>query len=365
MGGIFNINSTVYPPNVYNLSPQFLKNWRKAKAKVKAGTANARVLFIGDSTTFGGNSAGAWITPNITSCLATALSAQGITATDNSFCGCSVAGATTGSRLGTDPRIVKGSWTASFVADYTLGGSILNISSGATPLTFTPAVAVDTFKFIWQANGANGSIQIVAGGGTPTTIPANTGGGLTTTTVTNTLGVQALSATYQSGSTFYAIGVEAYNSAVKSVNIMNAGFWGTVVANWSTSSQQFSPLQTLGYIAPDLTVITPGINDWGASTSVSSFTSNLQLIITKAQLSGDVILMTPTPNNTNQSIQPNYINALYQLAAANNCVLVDNYARWVSYAVSNPLGLYSDTVHPTNVGYEDQASTLARVLIDA
>jgi hypothetical protein len=42
--------------------------------------------------------------------------------------------------------------------------------------------------------------------------------------------------------------------------------------------------------------------------------------------------------------------------------LVDLSARWVSREVSNPIGYYSDTLHPSRIGYTDIADAVFRAI---
>ena len=372
MGQTNNTESLGFPyvGNVANFSAQNLKYWRKAKANVKGGAANGRVVVVGDSTTIGINGAGAWITPNITASLSAALLAGGLTATDDCISGFSIQGSTTGSRLGTDPRCSAGSWTSNLVdSTGTLGGAILNSSGVGAAFTFTPVKNTDTVNAIWTAysNGGAATATVKLGSGSIANMNSGLAGGLTQTSATTTLGANAVTINYASGTgTFYLEGIECFNSAAKSINIFNAGFWGTASNLWTGNANNYDPLPMLGFLAPALTIIVPGINDWGTSVSVATFTANIQTLITKAQLSGDVILCTPTPNNTNQTLQAQMIAALYGSAQTNNCVLIDNWSRWAGlngYATYNPIGYYSNAIHPANIGYEDQAQAIASVLL--
>jgi lysophospholipase L1-like esterase len=79
-----------------------------------------------------------------------------------------------------------------------------------------------------------------------------------------------------------------------------------------------------------------------------------------------VILVTPNPSNpasyASVTTQLGYISVLYQLAAANNIVLIDTYARWGSYTSSNALSLNYDGLHPNGAGYADITRSIMNVI---
>ena len=83
-------------PNVFNFNPASnLQKWRRAKGRVRAGVANARIHCVGDSTTFGygakriglrcGSQTGGWMAACYPQRLTDYLNKGGITATSNSF----------------------------------------------------------------------------------------------------------------------------------------------------------------------------------------------------------------------------------------------------------------------------------------
>jgi len=60
--------------------------------------------------------------------------------------------------------------------------------------------------------------------------------------------------------------------------------------------------------------------------------------------------------------KPRIIAAYKTLAAANGLGVIDIYRRWVSYPVSNALGLYLDVLHPNATGYWDIAAAPNAIL---
>jgi hypothetical protein len=84
-------------------------------------------------------------------------------------------------------------------------------------------------------------------------------------------------------------------------------------------------------------------------------------------LSGDVVLETWIPSAitaTTTATQQAYLAAIYALAVTNGLDVIDHFAAWGSYEISNPYGYYSDNTpgHPTKIGYDDVGNREARFI---
>ena len=366
-------SGSAFPPFVYNYSPLVLPNWRAALGKVKAGATirNAKILMIGDSTTEGAYSnnstIGDWVKLAPAALLAKMFNNIGISANNNSCFGFN------GNDIAHDSRWVQGTgWI--FDATPMLGGYAIHAGSGSTALTFLPNVNCDTFKCWLLKNTGLATIAVNINGGTNTTVNENTAASFTSQTITNALGANTLNVNWSSGTgNVYFGGVEAYNSAVASVNICNAGWDGSTSTSWNDSSSAWSPLNTIASFAPDLTIITLGINDWENSIPLATSQSNLQAIITAAKVVGDVILCSGVPSNPAQGVttatQLTYVSMMQSLAASNGIIFMDIFNRWVNWTVSNNLGFYTtasagvgNNLHPQGAGYADWADFLFSVI---
>ena len=360
-------------------TPLQLPHWRVAVGKVQSATKNARVLCVGDSTFFGANASGVVAPQNLTYWLSVLLNKAGIPANQNSFCGFGT-GTGYGNRLTSDPqgRVAAGSFGSAGPSLPTLGGCVAQTLSGSAPLVFSPGVLVDTFNVLFDTYpAASGSTaSLTATGGTPVsvnsyasaTLPLFVTATSPSASPSNSLSILYTGGGSYSGGQFNVLGIEAFNSAIKSVNIFNCGWWAAQsgqLSGTSVAAQGFGPLPTLEYIAPDLTIITADINDWQNNVSVSTHTANLQALITAAQTSGDVILVTGIPNNNDPTQQAQIVAATIALGKANNVPVVDMNSRWVSYNFSSALGLYSDTIHPANgFGHYDYAAAIVSPLVN-
>jgi lysophospholipase L1-like esterase len=110
------------------------------------------------------------------------------------------------------------------------------------------------------------------------------------------------------------------------------------------------------------------VNDAATPVSLATYISNMAAIIATVQAAGgDVLLTGPIPSGgafiARDAVERDYaVNGLSSLAATYGCGVVDLNARFVSFAVSNPLGYYFDDVHPTEFGYADMAQAIFNAL---
>lgn len=368
-------DSRFAPDPVAGANSVELPRWRLALAKVLSGQANARVLFPGDSTTFGvgsnnanGRGGGDMNAQSYPTQLATRLTAVGITANAHGWMGDGSSVYET--RHTNDGRLVMGSSWTQFAGTPSLGGQFFTASTNTNALAFTPAAPVDTFK-IWFVQGTGNGVMGLDINGTGATT-ANTGvtpNQIGSATIAGTLGTNTLNIKWSSGGAVYVVGVEAFNSAVKSVNLINAGWSGAKVSDLSGASQPYGALPSIPLFAPDLSIIDIGINDWLLGTTPTTYQTSLQNLVTQCLITGDVILVTPAPSaiaTTSKAIQQSFINAMYAVAAAKNVPVIDNWARWNSQEANLQMyaqnGAGPGNVHPNMIGYSDAARSISKVL---
>ncbi len=372
------------------INPIYLPHWGVARAKVEAQIANARVVYMSDSTGFGANAAGTVFPQNVTYWLASLLNdpAHNLYFNQNSFCGFSTQ-TQPGSRLNGDPegRVAGGSWgllNPSAVA--TLGGSIAYSQAAGAPFVYSPGTyagpntAVDTFNLFYNQYAAAGTLtgtaSLTATGGTAVT--ANSYGATDVTYGTATSPSAAsgntLTVNYSgqgSGSAgngqFNILCVEAYNSAQKSVNIFNGSFYGatsSAAIGLGLASQPYDPLPMLQALQPALVIVELDINDWTFNTvNATQHRANLQAIDTAAQAVGaDMLFVTGTPNDINTGAEASIVGATRTLAANDNIPLVDINQLFVTWDAANALGLMSDAKHPNTLGNFDEAYAIVKAL---
>jgi len=246
-----------------------------------------------------------------------ALLAAGFPASSESW---AEANNTGGTLPGYDPRATMGSWTVS--AGRTIGGLTLTSTGAGAQFVFTPSTPVDTFELYLPNNGF-GTATYSIDGGAPVTISEAGAAALNKVVVTTTLGMHSIAFNWATAS-FFLCPMVAYNSKAKEFRIINMGARNWSTTDWVTQDALWRPLPAIGTYAPDISLISLGVNDGrlsGAGNSIATFTTNMQTIITKALTVGKVGLVTPPTIDPAQEGSFTYgqmMTAYQQLADANN-----------------------------------------------
>jgi lysophospholipase L1-like esterase len=347
--------------------------WDAALVARAAGLRNAKILLIGDSTFAGYGASGISgynnnaVASNIASDLASAFNAT-IPSQQSSFFGNGNNQATP-NITSWDARMVQGAgWAANGT---TVGGKWFQNNSDTSSLSFTPTQAFDTIDVYWVEGGGNGTFTVnVDGGATLATVNTSVSpfnlirkttisvpGGLTT----HTINLQRNGV----GGLVIFQGMDTYNSAQKIISVWNGAGAGDKSVSYIQATNPGDYLNFAKFLTPDLCVISSEINDWNALTSIATYTSQLQTIISACKQSGDVILVTAPAEATvlaSQATQDQYNAAYAQLAASNNIPIMITTsidANWSSYTAANAAGRMFDQTHPNGPGYANWASAIA------
>jgi hypothetical protein len=359
--------------NVTNLVPgKVFFKYRAARTKTLQNLSDTNILCIGDSTTAGTGDS-------------TTASSQSIRAYPAGLATIMNTGSCpTMPSLAIPPRsdLVDTRWVAG--SGWTLGGQPFGLgaavgntagvyfgTSTAGNLVYTPnpQVTCDGFYIIYCGGGATGTITATATGGTPVVINTVGAGGvyksaLISAAAANTTNTLTMTSTVNN---CFIVGVEAVLSTKKQLLIHNGGF-NSLTANGIVNggTANFNAIPTIKAIAPDLTIISLGINDAIAGTSASSFSTSMQSIITAAQLSGDVLLCDMLPSGAGGAggsaiaTEQSYLPVYTSLALANNCAYASINGRWnATYTTTYMNG---DQVHGNDVGYWDWAQFIANII---
>jgi hypothetical protein len=137
------------------------------------------------------------------------------------------------------------------------------------------------------------------------------------------------------------------------VRVNSLGLYGSTVG---ASSAANCLKMEIDYWQPKLTVLSYGANDYSAQTSLSTFQTNLQTLITRAKQYGDVLIMANMIQLDNQTIKiQQYVDTMKNLALTNNCAFIDLYSamgKSFTYA-DNVLGLmFGHDKHPNTKGHQ-------------
>jgi lysophospholipase L1-like esterase len=326
--------------------------WRNKLASVATGTSDARVLFIGDSTTWGAYSAN-WPANTTSSGWPALMSKMFPSSTPVS----NASATTQGLGGGADSRVVL---SGAFI-NTNIGGGFGHQTysvNGTGSLVFTPGdgVSYDSFTIYTQGGLGGGTISATATGGSATNIVQAYSNTVVKTTVTAASAgtSNAVTLSWVSGTSVQVLGIEAFNSTVRRVRFANAGISGSATSAWADSATSIIAIKAW---APDLTVIMLGINDAQSNVTTATYLANIQAMVTAAKLSGDVIVMSSVPSDpslaSTVTLEAAYAAALPSLAGSNNIVFMDLFNRFGGAFVSP---MMTNTLHPNPAGYFDIAS---------
>lgn len=337
---------------------QGLPVWTRRKVLAQLAQGPCRVLCVGDSTTAGVYS-DSYTTatgsvnqggPNsYPAQLAKRLTAAGIPA-EYSFC-------LPGHSGNDDSRWAIGGWG---YAAYGAGmNATITSASAGLAATVTPTNAANTYIIYFYGDSGTGVFTAQATGGTSVSINTNkaTPGYYASAVVAApaTASTNTITLTNTSGTVFVA-GVEAYDSAnPNKVRVMGAGVGGSKATQWNNASNT-GALNFIKGIAPDLTIISLGVNDGAVPDTTANVLAAVNAVSGAAATTGDVLLMSAVPHDTAGAVDG--YNAAYK---GTGKPYADLQARWGNAGYSMGL-LTTDKTHPNALGYGDMATLVANTL---
>jgi hypothetical protein len=167
----------------------------------------------------------------------------------------------------------------------------------------------------------------------------------------------------------FIMGIECYMANTPEIQICNGGINASKTGDWNVTGGS-APWNSVNFInlwQPDLTIIDLTINDCFFQVPTATAQTNLQVLITAAKLTGDVILTSLLPSQygqTGSETQPAWRDMVKNLAASQNVGMVDLYGRYQgSWNYLNAKGWEHDGLgHLFDAGYTDLASTMYDVI---
>jgi len=349
-------------------TPINLRKWRKARANVRAGLGNARVGYIGDSTT-------AMSVPGprqkaFSAYVRDILKGRGLNARYSSIFGCSdKTSATPAAYASYNPEVVMGAgWT---FASLSIGGqTFLAGTSVTSSTTWTPAETIDRFDVYYARAPGLAQFNLSVDGGAATAVDANGASSMQKVTINaGSPGTHTLSIARTGGGNLNIVGAIAYDSTKPAVEVLNLGLGSSTTEDWTDASSYIRAFNVLPGLALDLGIIGLGINDRTPSygpVPLATYETNLRALVAKVRETGDAALMVPIPSSSSRqalAIQAQYDAVVRSVAKDLACPLIDMAARWESHSVSSDLGYYFDIVHSTALGNADWAVPHANLLL--
>lgn len=154
----------------------------------------------------------------------------------------------------------------------------------------------------------------------------------------------------------------------KGIRVYEAGHYG------STTTQQAAyayMTRQARIVAPSLVVIALATNDYAASTDPATTKTNLETIIanvktgvTQAGVPAASFVLFAYNQRTGSFTYPwsQYVDAMWQIAAADDHVVVCDLTTRIAAVSDNSLGLFADAVHPNYKGHGVYANALMEFL---
>lgn len=336
----------------HNLDVFSFPNYNAKMLDVNNGTGVCRVLFAGDSTFegIGSTSFGNTLPEQIKSLHPEAGEGAVTQSLYNTLWG-----------LGTGWEY----WNSSSFGE----GGWEGTTSATGNLTFTFPTPIDTITVVYAKGSGFGTFTMnVDGGSALTTInTANGSNALGKTTVTCTAGTHIINVPPPTVGNVFILWVEAYLSTDPTMLICNGGTGGTRTNEWITSNVPWAKVGSFGALAPDLTIISLGINDGISSYNPTDSQSNMNTLVQLAQQTGDVLIVSPVPSVGGPvwTFEQAYMPLIEQVAVNNGCGYLDLTlaGRFVDWNTANANGYMYDIYHPNNAGYAFWSSILNPVLV--
>lgn len=355
------LNTVLGNPSRYNVKSS---NTIKLRNAMKRTDRNARIAFLGPSTTRGqitgggtGQGPNSWLYK-----LAAELNAIGINAgADNLFADGGSWGTsnTVANVAAGDSRITFSGGATLSGAVSTLGGLTFVFPTAVAGLAFTPVGQVTKFDIYSRDAGAGRNFTWAIDAGGTTQINGAATNTLRKDTVSaGALGAHTLNLAWVAGQVAL-VGFEGYNDTAgrTQLSLMNFGISGAQSSAFiNNTDAAVSPFRVLEQLLPDVVFIDDiFINDWRNSINLQVAIANVNTLVDKCIAVGaEPYLITPLFDNIGTGLTANqqaYSDALYDIADSKDIALWDYRSSVVSFAAANALGHYSDTVHRSILGH--------------
>lgn len=356
--------------SIYNLKPSNTAKFRSGMAR---SDRNCIVRWKGPSTVAGQSTGGGTSQAVISTCMRTAaiLQAQGINAGANSFFGDKGgfgAGQGVSFTAGGDARLAFTGATQ-LGSTESIGGNAFVFPTATSRATFTPQNPVTRFEVLWRDNtaGRNFTATIDAG----TAVAINSSG---TTALRRTLLAAVSLGTHTIALDWVALGVTfmgvyAYDdtNGRREISFLNDGISGAQSARFISNIDAAAGNDAVNAVyTPDAIFLDDyPINDWRNGVPIATSKANITADVIASKVYGNPVLFTPlwdSGTGGTSAQQDAYAAMIYDIANEQDVPLIDVRASWVSYAVANGLGWYSDSVHPTLLGYNVKANAVAEFI---
>lgn len=338
-----------------------LREWRATRAKALSGTTpRANVNLIGDSITEGSGA-----TNNYTQGMGGLLRSY-FTSTPFPNTGTGFIPAHYATSEGTKWLALTGTWSDGDGL-FGVGKKVKTSSSINSTATFTFTGTGFNIYYVQRSGG--GSFTVAVDGGAPVTV--NTNGATAQQkyglfSLGNASHSVVINVTVAGAQGVSIIGYESAVGATVGASLNLMAKYGSVLADHTPS---FQTQLEIDMFAPKLTMIALMANDFGGQTSLTSYYNGIKLLIEKARVTGDVLLISTglRKDNSYAIKQKEYNNVLMELAYEKDVAFLDIFNAWGGDFVwhQSKMGLIKgagDDVHPLDAGHKDIVDRIITML---
>ncbi|WIB69812.1 SGNH/GDSL hydrolase family protein [Curtobacterium sp. MCBD17_026] len=333
----------VSPTDLYNrFDSAHLSKWSAGRSAVTAGTADAKVLVIGDSTAFGYPKGG--LQQSWSHKLAQKLAARGLAAQDG--------GTTPGLGAGDNPRWVP---TAGFpnLINYGFGAQGWQYNGWSGPLTtyFDPFITADSFDVYYVRGSGSTSITLQIDNETAQTFDTTGSTSIGKLTISSSAASTSHTLKVSAVGNGAVLFIEPWLSTSKRIRVANAGAPSTNTITWASGIGIYSTAMIQTY-QPSVVVCLLGANDAIGGIDAATVTANLgALAAASAAVGADFINLSSVPCQipAEAALQKQYaLRTRYGTSPA----FIDLNGDAGSWANWNQLGYMGDLRHPNEAGMD-------------
>lgn len=320
----------------------------------RAGEADTRILYEGDSTTRGIGTVRQWggeaYLKAVPQRVADLMDAPGLRWSRETMMAL-------GGLAGGDQRLST--------AGATVAANAIRLEPGNVA-THSTATACTRFEALYYAS-AGAAFSHAIDDGTERTVRIETSGFHRLTLPDLAPVPHALRFTGIAG-TIRLLAQQGHAGSGRQVTVFNHGISGATAAQAADTRSPYSVANTIPQLRPHLAVIGFGLNDWQQNVEPGRFKAQLLALIDRCGPDCDIILETCNPAGPRGPYAyplAAYWQAMRDLSDAIACPLIDTAAVWRDYETALARHWMSDTLHPNAAGYEEKAlrhATLFRQL---
>ena len=351
--------------------------WKSAVQRVVNGEGIAKILCVGDSTTYGtaAEMPNGYMNERSWPTRMAQQLQRHVAATIYGLVVPPSESSSVPARL-LDSRWTLGAgWGRPSTAGVGFGGlnSTLRGAPGSELLFNDPRVTANRWDVYYTTNtsGTLGEMTVQATGGSAVTVQQGSQPEISIKKVTvsapssGTDNILSIRNTGASGN-IYVLGVEPYLNGASRIRVANAGSSGSTTTSWlqqnSTAGNGWNYFEYVKAYEPDLVIFDLGIND-ATHITAAQYITNMQRLIDGAEAAGAAVLLkTMIPSSGAKGLEEEaYVSALNG-DLDRNYPIVDIFNHYRSYERNDYRGWMKDTVHGGDDIYQDVGEIVAEFL---